>query len=25
VRPYLLSKHEWHDETLNLWLQLIAG
>jgi hypothetical protein len=22
VRPYLLSKHEWHDETLNLWLQL---
>jgi hypothetical protein len=25
VRPYLLSKHEWHDETLNLWIQLIAG
>lgn len=25
VRPYILSKHEWHDETLNLWLQMIAG
>ncbi len=24
IRPYVPSKHEWHDETLNLWLQLIA-
>jgi hypothetical protein len=25
VRPYLLSKIEWHDRTLNLWVDLIAG
>ena len=25
VRPCLSSKHEWHDKTLNLWIQMIAG
>ncbi len=25
VRPYLLSKIEWHDRTLNLWVDIIAG
>jgi hypothetical protein len=25
VRPYLLSKIEWHDRTLDLWVELIAG
>ena len=25
VRPYLLSKIEWHDRTLNLWVDLISG
>jgi hypothetical protein len=24
VRPYLLSKHSWHDESLELWLQMMA-
>lgn len=22
LRPYLLSKHEWHDKTLQLWLEM---
>lgn len=25
VRPYLLSKIEWHDQTLSLWVDLISG
>ena len=25
VRPYLLSKIEWHDRTLNLWVDLVAS
>lgn len=25
VRPYLLNKHEWHDQTLELWIEMIAG
>ena len=25
VRPYLLSKIEWHDRTLDLWVELIVG
>jgi hypothetical protein len=24
VRPYLLSKHSWHDRSLELWLEMIA-
>jgi hypothetical protein len=24
VRPYLLSKHSWHDRSLDLWLEMIA-
>lgn len=23
VRPYLLNKHEWHDQTLELWIEMI--
>jgi hypothetical protein len=23
LRPYLLSKHTWHDKTLELWLQMV--
>jgi hypothetical protein len=23
VRPYLLSRVEWHDQTLNLWIEMI--
>jgi hypothetical protein len=23
LRPYLLSKHTWHDKTLDLWLQMV--
>jgi hypothetical protein len=22
LRPYLLSKHDWHDKTLQLWLEM---
>ena len=22
LRPYLLSKHSWHDKTLELWLKM---
>jgi hypothetical protein len=25
VRPYLLNKHEWHDQTLELWIEMIAA
>jgi hypothetical protein len=25
VRPYLLNKHEWHDQTLELWVEMIAA
>jgi hypothetical protein len=25
VRPYLLGKHEWHDQTLELWIEMIAA
>jgi uncharacterized nucleotidyltransferase DUF6036 len=25
VRRYLLSNHEWHDKTPDLWIQMIAG
>jgi len=25
VRPYLLNKEEWHDQTLELWMQMIAA
>ena len=25
VRPYLLNKEEWHDQTLQLWLEMIAA
>ncbi len=24
VRPYLLSRQSWHDQTLNLWLEMIS-
>jgi hypothetical protein len=24
VRPYLLNKEEWHDRTLDLWVEMIA-
>jgi len=23
VRPYLLSRESWHDQTLDLWLEMI--
>ena len=23
VRPYLLNKNEWHDHTLELWIEMI--
>ncbi len=23
LRPYLLSRHEWHDQTLELWLKMV--
>ena len=22
LRPYLLSRHEWHDQTVDLWLKM---
>jgi hypothetical protein len=22
LRPYLLSRHEWHDQTMELWLSM---
>ena len=22
LRPYLLARHEWHDQTLTLWLAM---
>jgi hypothetical protein len=25
VRPYLLNKHEWRDQTLELWMEMIAA
>jgi Nucleotidyltransferase of unknown function (DUF6036) len=25
VRPYLLNKHEWHDQTLELWIEMISA
>jgi hypothetical protein len=25
VRPYLLSKHECHDQTLELWIEMTAA
>src|SRR5438552_489516 len=25
VRPYLLNKHEWHDQTHELWIEMIAA
>jgi len=25
VRPYLLSKQTWHDQTLDLWLEMIGA
>ncbi|MFL6601268.1 MAG: hypothetical protein ACJ8R9_08035 [Steroidobacteraceae bacterium] len=25
VRPYLLNKHEWHDQTFELWIEMIAA
>jgi hypothetical protein len=25
VRPYLLNKHEWHDQILELWIEMIAA
>jgi len=24
VRPYLLSRQSWHDQTLDLWLEMIS-
>jgi len=24
LRPYLLSKHSWHDRTLELWLEMLS-
>jgi hypothetical protein len=25
VRPYLLNKHEWHDQALELWIEMITA
>lgn len=25
LRPYLLNKHEWHDQTLDFWLKLVSS
>ena len=25
VRPSVLNKHEWHDQTLELWIEMIAA
>jgi len=25
ARPYLLNKHEWHDQTLELWIEIIVA
>jgi hypothetical protein len=25
ARPNLLNKHEWHDQTLKLWIEIIAA
>jgi hypothetical protein len=25
VRPYLLCRQSWHDQTLNLWLEMISA
>jgi hypothetical protein len=24
VRPYLLSRESWHDQTLDLWVEMIS-
>lgn len=25
VRPYLLGRESWHDQTLDLWLEMISS